>query len=106
MHHGPNDFEDDLTDEMLDDLLPDEQEAEEYDTAGEDENPDFGATGAYPEGKLTSSDEGEIRLGITTYEGKVVMNFGEEMGWVAFSPNQARNISKLLKKHARKARFS
>jgi len=34
--------------------------------------PDLGATGEFPQGKLTEEDEGEIRIGITVFNGKVV----------------------------------
>lgn len=50
----------------------------------------LGATNRFPEGKLTKNDEGEIRLVIAeTKEGKVIIDFGTQVTWIGFSPEQA-----------------
>lgn len=50
----------------------------------------LGATGNFPDGKLTSNDEGEIALGVTAYHGKVIVNFGKPVVSLGMSPEQAR----------------
>ena len=66
--------------------------------------PELGPTGQFPEGKLTDSDEGEIRIGITHMNGKVVIDFGKPTAWIGFTAEQADGIAELLKKHADKIR--
>jgi hypothetical protein len=63
----------------------------------------FGATGQFPEGKLNEADEGEIQFGITTDNGKVVINFGTPVSWMGMNPEQARELGALLSHHAFKA---
>lgn len=64
-----------------------------------DENP-LGATGKFPDGKLTDSDEGEIMVGITSVEGRVIINFGKPVHWVGFTREQAMGIANSITKHA------
>ena len=64
----------------------------------------LGATGQFPEGKLTPEDEGEIRIGITDMDGKVVMDFGKATTWIGFTPDQAEGIADTLRARAEKAR--
>lgn len=64
----------------------------------------LGATGKFPHGQLTQQDQGEIALGITTKDGKVVLTFGEKpITWVGFTPEQARTIAECLIKRANEA---
>lgn len=63
----------------------------------------LGATGRYPEGKLTGDDEGEIKMAIASAPGKVVLDFGKPVKWVGFNPGQARELGELLLHHAEKA---
>jgi hypothetical protein len=60
----------------------------------------LGPTGQFPEGKLVEHDEGEIKLAIGTYKGKVFINFGTPMVFIAFTAEQAEEIAKILKHHA------
>lgn len=64
----------------------------------------LGATGKFPEGKLTPADEGEIKLAIGHKGGKVVIDFGTQVVWIGFTPNQAEEIAQTLLKHADAAR--
>ena len=48
-----------------------------------------GPTGEFPEGKLNENDDGELAVGMTIDNGKVVMLFGTPITWIAFSPEQA-----------------
>ena len=69
----------------------------------EDALPKFGATGRYPEGKLSDTDEGEIRFGVASYRGKVVIDFGKSVRSIGFTPAQAREIADTLVKRAEAA---
>lgn len=64
----------------------------------------FGATGRYPLGKIHRSDEGELQFGVTLHEGKVILNFGKPVAWMAMEPTGARELGELLIKHAENAR--
>jgi hypothetical protein len=72
--------------------------------AREKARPSLGATGLFPEGKLTPTDEGETCIGITHMDGKVVIDFGKPTAWIGFTPDQADDIAALLTKHAAEAR--
>lgn len=63
----------------------------------------LGATGEFPEGKLTRQDEGEIRIAVTATDGKVVLAFGSPVTWLGFSPKQARSLAELLRQRSYQA---
>lgn len=56
----------------------------------------LGPTGKFPMGHLNQDDEGEIRIGITSSNGKVVIDFGKPIHWIGFSPEQAKQIAETL----------
>jgi len=56
----------------------------------------LGATGNFPDGKLTDNDEGEIRFAVAILKGKVVINFGEPITSLGMSRVQARKLGQLL----------
>jgi len=60
-----------------------------------------GAVGAFPEGKLTRSDEGAIQFAVGEKDGKVVLDFGTPVSWIGMSPQQAADIAGALLAHAR-----
>jgi len=62
--------------------------------------PTLGATGKFPEGKLNENDEGEIKIGVTSMDGKVVIEFGKSVQWIGFTPEQARQIAYSLQRNA------
>jgi len=62
----------------------------------------LGPTGKFPAGHLTDTDEGEIVIGITSFKGKVVMNFGKPIVTLGFTAKQARQIANTLRQHANK----
>ena len=64
----------------------------------------IGPTGKFPEGKLTSHDEGEIGFAVFHKDGKVIIDFGSQVSWLGMNPNQAIEIGNSLIKHGRKAR--
>lgn len=65
--------------------------------------PPLGPTGAFPDGKLTENDEGELRIGITSHKGSVVLNFGKPVQSIGMTPKQARGLIRLLSKCALEA---
>jgi hypothetical protein len=65
--------------------------------------PKLGATGRFPEGQLTDSDEGEIQFRVGVIERKVVIDFGQEVVWVGMNAEQARGLARMLLKHAEHA---
>lgn len=60
----------------------------------------LGATGEFPQGHLTPEDEGEIRMGVTVFDGKVVVDFGTPTTWVGMDAEQARGLGELLIRRA------
>lgn len=54
-----------------------------------------GPTGEFPLGKYTPDDRGEIRVAIAAdpEQQKVIMNFGVPTAWIAFTPEQARQLA-------------
>lgn len=67
----------------------------------QDGNP-LGPTGKFPEGKLTDNDEGEIKIGITTLKGKIVIDFGKPIHCIGLTKEQAVDIANTLFERARK----
>ena len=62
----------------------------------------LGPTGAFPEGKLDPTDEGELQIAIYRNQGKVIINFGTQVEWLGFNAGQAIEIGKALIKHGKK----
>lgn len=62
---------------------------------------DLGATGKFPEGKLTEEDEGEIQFGVTTKDEKVIIHFGKPIAWIGMTRQQAEDFGRLLIDRAR-----
>lgn len=63
-------------------------------------SPKFGASGKFPEGKLTEHDEGELTFGIGHKNGKVILSFGKEVAWIGMGPDLALDLAELLIEHA------
>lgn len=61
----------------------------------------LGATGNFPDGKIIEQDEGEIMIGITEVEGRVVINFGKPVHWVGLTKQQAVEIAQSLILHSK-----
>lgn len=62
-----------------------------------------GPTNDFPEGKLNADDEGGIVIGVTSVEGKVIVDFGKSVAWLGLNPQDAMNIASTIVMHARKA---
>jgi hypothetical protein len=69
-----------------------------------EEEQKLGATGEFPDGKMNEQDEGELAFAMgVTQGGEVFMDFGTQVHWVAFPPEQALDIANMLRLNARKA---
>lgn len=62
-----------------------------------------GPTGEFPEGKLDGADRGALQIAITAREGRVLIEFGTDVDWLAMSGDQARAIALLLGTNAKRA---
>jgi hypothetical protein len=62
-----------------------------------------GALGDFPEGKLTSHDEGSIQFAIGIKDGKVIIDFGTPVHWLGLNPQQAADLASSLLSKAREA---
>ena len=67
-------------------------------------NEPLGATKRFPEGKLTEMDEGEIKFAVGIDQGKIVIEFGQQVTWMGMNPDQAHDLGRLLIKKAQRAR--
>lgn len=65
----------------------------------------LGATGAFPQGKLTKEDEGEIRIAVGQRDGKVILDFGKPIAWIGMDAEQAAQIAESLASHAAEIRL-
>lgn len=62
-----------------------------------------GATGTYPEGRLTPHDEGAIQFAVGVKDGKVCIDFGTPVKWLGMRPEQALELASSLIQHAKNA---
>ncbi len=60
----------------------------------------LGATGKFPEGKLTNQDEGELVMAIGITNRKVIINFGTPTAWIGFTKEQAYELANTLRDKA------
>lgn len=51
----------------------------------------------------TPAGEDGFRLRVANVEGKVILNFGEPVAWIALNPQDAADFATFLIKHARAA---
>jgi hypothetical protein len=63
-----------------------------------------GPTGKFPEGKLIPDDEGELNVGITSYNGNVIMHFGKPVTWIGLPPEAAVKVAQAIIDRAIEAR--
>lgn len=62
----------------------------------EAEDQSAGPTGNLPDEKLTPNDEGEIKMQIAAYKGKVILNFGAQVASIGMTIKQARYLANAL----------
>ncbi len=95
-HHGPNPFD------GAPEFTPEEKAKRNETLRGLLDATGFrGALGDYTDGKLTPQDEGAIQFAIGEQNGKVVIDFGTSVHWVAMTPQQAADFASAVLKRAR-----
>jgi hypothetical protein len=57
----------------------------------------------FPDGKLTDNDMGALQIEIGVYEGRVIVAFNHEVGWLGMLPGEAKVIGETLIKYAKEA---
>lgn len=102
-HHGdrPDKMSDTfrkLLDEKSADFLASERDA----LLKQHLNDNLGPTGKYPEGKISERDEGEIAFAVGVEQGKIALNFGKPIAFIAFTPEQAMEIARLIRNKAKR----
>ena len=67
-----------------------------------DKNSFLGPTGNFPDGKLDSSDEGEIRFTVFIRDlNNIVIDFGDTpLSWISLHPSLALQLSEILQNKA------
>lgn len=58
----------------------------------------LGPTGKFPKGKIKEEDDGELAFAITHHKGKVVIDFGKPIQWLAVDTKMATEIADSLMK--------
>ena len=61
----------------------------------------LGATGEFPEGKVSEDDEGELQLAVGRQGGKVIISFGKAVSWIGIDPGQAEELGNIIIKKAK-----
>lgn len=61
----------------------------------------LGPTGEFPAGKIVPHDEGGLMFGITTSQGRVVLDFGKPIRSIGFTRNDALDLARILKTKAK-----
>lgn len=61
---------------------------------------DIGATGNFPDGKVSPEDEGEIQFRVGHNQDHVKIEFGKPVAWLEMPPELARQLAESLLKHA------
>lgn len=80
--------------------------ANELEMAGDARALGLGATGEYPEGSVGPTDQGGLRAGLAfdPATGRIMINFGKPVAWLAMTPAEALTFARQLQIKARDAR--
>lgn len=71
----------------------------------DDEDKSPGQTRKFPNGKLTTGDEGVLGVGVKhTNRGDVIVHFGKSVAWIGMGPAQAEALARNILRHAMLAR--
>jgi hypothetical protein len=57
----------------------------------------------YPDGKIRPADKGELYFKVVAIEGRVIMDWGEAVKWIAMTPSNARTVAESLMRQAQEA---
>lgn len=64
----------------------------------------LGTVGTHTDGSLDEHDLGDLEFTVCSFTGRVVVNFGRPVSWVAFTQAQARELAMVLRTTAKKAK--
>jgi len=64
------------------------------------DKPKLGATGRYPQGKLSPDDEGELAIAVAwdPYANMLRVEFGKPVAWLALSAERAAVLASMILK--------
>jgi hypothetical protein len=58
----------------------------------------------YPDGKLSPTDQGELEFKLQLIgDGRIILDWGKPVQWIAFNPSEARAIAAGLNRKAAEA---
>ena len=60
----------------------------------------FGPTKTYPNGRVSLQDEGGLIFGITSFNGRVVIDFGKPIHSIGFTKSDALELARVLSDRA------
>lgn len=84
-----------------DELFQRERSALVQQIKGEQLASSLGPTGDFPAGKVAPHDEGGLMMGITNFNGRVVIDFGKPVRSLGFTRTDALNLAKTLIERAK-----
>lgn len=58
----------------------------------------LGATGNYPDGKMSEDDEGELKFAVLSRNNNVMIIFGKPVEWLDMNKDKAKELVKCLMK--------
>ena len=57
----------------------------------------LGATNKFPDGKINDDDDGQIAIGITLSNDKLIIHFGDKpIKWIGFSKEEAKDFAETI----------
>ena len=56
----------------------------------------LGSTGNFPNGKIDSSDEGELKIAMGIYENTLIIDFGGPTSWIGLTKNDVKSFISTL----------
>lgn len=62
--------------------------------------PKLGATGKFPDGKLTEKDEGELQFAVGNKDNRILIEFGKPIRSLGMTKQEALKLAELLCKQA------
>lgn len=56
----------------------------------------LGSTGNFPDGKLDSSDEGELKIAMGIFDNTLIIDFGKPTSWIGLTKNDVKGFISTL----------
>lgn len=66
---------------------------------------ELGATGTFPEGRISESDEGDLTLAVSRDDknGVVIIDFGKSVSWIGLPPDRAAAFAEAIRRYAERS---